>query len=491
MRKKIKAFLQTAPTKIKIKWGRRSYQRWIREKEQDILETEPLVYQPLISVVVPVYNVESRLLTDCVESVRGQTYSNWELCMADDASTMPSVRETLRQYEGAERVKICYRRQNGHISLATNSALEMADGEFVAFLDCDDQLAPNALYEVAKLLNRQRELDFIYSDEDKINKAGTKRHYPHFKADWSPDTLMSMMYTSHLGVYRRSLVEELGGLRAGYEGAQDYDLTLRVAERTDRIGHVPRVLYHWRECEGSTSADMGAKPYVLEAQRRAKEDALIRRGLAGNVEFLEEVAQFRVNYLPPEETTVSILLVSQGNFKQTGRCEELLRGRSRYKNYELLAADRDTCQEQAERARGELLLFLQDDMELVTEDGIARMAGHACLAHAGCVGAKILYPNGHTIYHCGVADAPEGFRWVLQGMDDRIGYDLGINRVDYNYPVVTGGCLMVAREKYLALRREGISGPELQQDAVLCRRLRERGYHNILRNDVVWYKHGL
>ena len=488
MLKRLVDFVQIAPYRLGLKLQRRGYRRWIRENEGEYPAAEPMPYHPLISVIVPVYNVEEKFLSACIESVRGQIYDNWELCMADDASTDGTVRETLQKYEADERIKIIWRKENGHISRATNSALELAGGEFVAFLDCDDTLSPDALYKVAKLLNRDRALDFIYSDEDKTDETGTKRHYPHFKAGWSPDTLMSMMYTSHLGVYRRSIVQELGGLRTGYEGAQDYDLTLRFTEETDKVGHVPGILYHWRECAGSTSADMGAKPYVLEAQKRAKEDALARRGLEAGLEFMEDQAQFRVNYMVPKDMTVSIILCPDGKRGVQRRCVRGLESICMQQNYEVVIADQESFAQKTAQAKGKLLLFLAGDMELVTPDGLARLAGHAALGHVGAVGAKVLYPNGHTIYHCGISGVPERAKWILRGMDDRVSYDLGINRVDYNYPAVAGGCLMIEREKY---QRASGGEPEYFADDTairLCSRLREQGYYNVLRNDVIFCK---
>src|SRR5699024_3606763 len=175
-------------------------------------------YNPLISVVIPVYNVPDNMLIECIESIFAQTYQNWQLCLADDNSSWESMRDILKKYEKDPRVKVVYRKENGHISRATNSAIELADGEFIAFMDCDDLIPAIALYEVAAKLNENPKDDFIYTDEDKIDEKGEVRWEPHFKPDWSPDTLMTMMYTSHLGVYRTSIVRELGGLRAGFEG---------------------------------------------------------------------------------------------------------------------------------------------------------------------------------------------------------------------------------------------------------------------------------
>lgn len=261
------------------------YQSWMKKNETDlnIINEEGVPYKPLISVVVPVYNVSTKMLKECIMSVVNQTYNNWELCLADDASTMPEVRRCLKSFENNPKIKIKYRDKNGHISRSTNSAIEMATGEYVAFMDCDDVLAVNALYEVVKLLNKDKNLDFIYSDEDKLSEDGKHRHQPHFKPDWSPDTMMSLMYTCHLGVYRKKIGDEIGWLRTGFEGAQDYDFTLRFTEKTKSIGHIPKILYHWRERKESTAINPEAKGYIVEAAKRQKQRRLREEDMKQNL----------------------------------------------------------------------------------------------------------------------------------------------------------------------------------------------------------------
>lgn len=241
-----------------------SYPNWLARNE--VLDIEAMTqeiatfhYQPKISIAMPVYNVEEKWLRLCIDSILNQVYTNWELCMADDASTDPNVKKILTEYQQLdERIRVVFREQNGHISEATNSALTIATGEFVALLDNDDELAINAFYEVVKVLNENPELDLIYSDEDKIDMDGN-RSDPAFKPDWSPDLLLGTNYISHLGVYRRSILEEIGGFRKGYEGSQDYDLVLRFTEKTtkERIKHIPKVLYYWRIFANLNSSGSG------------------------------------------------------------------------------------------------------------------------------------------------------------------------------------------------------------------------------------------
>ncbi len=489
--------------------------RWIEKNERDIFKTKKLAYKPLISVIVPVYNVEEDILKECINSVLDQTYDNWQLCIADDASMWESTVEVLKQYEDDTRIRIVYRKENGHISRATNSAIDVADGEYLAFMDCDDVLAPNALYEVAVKLNEDPSYDFIYSDEDKIDEEGGNRHFPHFKPEWSPDTLMSMMYTSHLGVYRANLVREIGMLREGFEGAQDYDLTLRMTERTDKIGHIDKILYHWRERKGSTSMDVMSKPYILEAQKKAKEEALVRRGLKGTVEFVKEAVQFRVNYIPQGDEFVSIIIPSKDNFNVYKRCVESVIRESTFKNYEIVTVDNGSIHEEKEAyerfckenkikyvyeetpfnfsqmcnqgafySKGNYLLFLNDDTEVITPDWLQRMVGQASLPHVGAVGAKLYYPGGKKIQHCGVVNRIEGPSHIFCGMDDNIVLDFAKNKLDFNYIAVTGACLMVSKAKFDSIGGFDTDLPIAYNDVDLCFDLVETGYFNVQRNDV-------
>lgn len=495
-----------------------AYRTWIRENEKDIYITEPLSYNPLISVVVPVYNVKTEMLEECIESVRKQTYENWELCLADDASTWKNVRECLGKYEKDRKIKIKYRRENGHISLATNSAIEMATGEFIAFMDCDDVLAPNALYEVAKILNKNKTLDFIYSDEDKLDESGKRRHQPHFKPDWSPDTFMSLMYTCHLGVYRKTIGEKLGWLRKGYEGAQDYDLTLRFTEKTEKIGHIQKILYHWRERKESTSVNPKAKSYILDTAKKAKEDALRRRSLCGECEWVNGIYQYRVNYKPAGEPLISIIIHSKNNFESYRRCVTSILEKSSYKNYEILTVDNGSSLEQkqlyeeyckqvkaqyyyeryeadfckmcnrgAERANGELFLFLSDETEVVSTVWLERMAGHAMLSHTGAVGAKLLYPHSSIIRHIGLINMKGVPVYSFAKHDDINIHYFCRNKIEYNYSAVTAACLMVERKKFYEVGGFDEIFTAGYNDVKLCLDLIKKGYYNVSRMDAILY----
>lgn len=501
---------------------RNEYQVWIEQNETNLYDTEPLAYNPLISVVVPVYNVADNMLRACIDSVIGQTYTNWELCLVDDCSTMKSVRTVLSEYEGRDRIKIKYRSENGHISRTTNDGIAMASGEFVGLMDCDDYLAPDALYEMAKKLNENKDYDFIYSDEDKVNEEGTERRDPFFKPDWSPDTFMSYMYTCHFSVFRKSLIDEIGGLRIGYEGSQDYDLVLRIMEKTRNIGHVPKILYHWRMRKESTANDLTAKPYIIESTIKAKEDALSRRGLKGKLTKIESVTQFRVTYEPQNNPFVSIIIPSKDNYDILKRCIESVKEVTTYGNYEIVVVDNGSseenmikykeladkygctyfheikdfnfsymCNKGASLAKGSLLLFLNDDIEIPKNQGewLSIMAGQAQVSYTGAVGAKLIYPGTNLVQHAGVLNLPIGPGHAFHRFDDSLNFYWGRNILDYNYAIVTGACLMVDRNKFDEIGKFDETFPVAYNDVELCFKLLEHGYFNVLRNDVKLIHH--
>lgn len=538
--------------KIIKKFDRKDiYQMWISRNERNQMKTETLNYNPKFSVVIPVYNVADDMLRACIDSVLKQTYRNFEIVLVDDASTQESVRTVLAEYDksisggkkaaGIEDVEITviYRKDNGHISRATNDGIEAAKGEFVALCDCDDLYAPNALYEVAKKLNENPEYDFIYSDEDKVEEDGTGRRDAFFKPDWSPETFMSYMYTCHLAIYRKCLLDELGGLREGFEGSQDYDLVLRLMEKTDKIGHIPKVLYHWRMRKESTANALTAKPYILEATRKAKEEALARRGLTGTLKLIPEIGQYRVVYHPMGEPMISIVIPSKDNVEVLKRCITSIFEMTDYERFEIILVDNGSNEENKEEiekflaqirkhrgehriqyiyekmefnfskmcnmgaavASGELLLFLNDDIEIsrIVEENsnimaeakewLSILAGQAQVPYTGAVGAKLYYPGGFVFQHAGVLNLRIGPGHCLYGLEDNTNYYYGRNLLDYNFSVVTGACLMVAAEKF---KEVGGFDEELlvaYNDVDLCFRLVKAGYHNVLRNDVALIHH--
>lgn len=489
------------------------YQNWIDEYEGDILKVSPLEYEPTFSIIVPVYNVKREMLTACIESVQKQTYKKWQLCLVDDASTMPEVRETLSRYEGIDGIKISYREENGHISRTTNDGLAMADGEFIGLLDCDDLLAPNALYEMAKKLNENPEYDFIYSDEDMLSEDGQRRYNPVFKTEWAPDTFMSVMYTNHFSVFRKSIADEIGGYRVGFEGSQDYDFVLRFTEKTRHIGHVSKILYHWRSRAESVASNPETKMYAYEAAMKAKKEALSRRGLSGEVEYQSHIYQSRVFYQAEGHPKVSIIIPSKDNYSCIQTCLASIFEKTTYPNYEVVLIDNGSNEENkakyteicekyhcsyyhqimefnfsqmcnigAKKAQGAYYLFLNDDTEVLVEDWLERMVGQASLAHTGAVGAKLYYPEEKRIQHIGIVNRTEGpSHYYCGGREIMTDYKM---QMDCNYSAVTGACLMLSRKKFEEIGGFDEKLPVAYNDVDLCFKLVEHGYYNVIRNDV-------
>ncbi len=502
----------------------RYFDKWIEntEKPSKAKKNIDWDFEPLISVVVPVYNVLPQQLRECILSVKNQIYTNWELILVDDCSTMEGVRETLRLYENDEKIRVIYRTVNGNISRCTNDGIEAAKGVYIAFMDCDDVITEDALYEMAMKINENPEYDFIYSDEDKITDDGTKRYSPFFKPEWSPDFFMSQMYTNHLAIYRASIVKKIGGLRPAYDGAQDYDFTLRFMEHTydSHVAHVPKILYHWRARPESLAAAPSAKSYALEAVKNAKIDALKRRNIKGYPEYVSDMFQYHIVYEPTGYPLVSIIIPSKDHFHILKQCIDSIYRYTDYPNYEIIVVDNGSgaynrekiqdyllrkgvqylyqvedfnfsrmCNRGAEAARGEYYLFLNDDIEVFDKEWLGRMVGQAMQRYTGAVGAKLLYPQSSKIQHCGIVKLPIGPSHTLLFEKDEIPYYYGRNRLDVNYSSVTGACLMISKEKFRQAGKFDESFPIAYNDVDLCYKLLEWGYYNVVRNDVVAYHH--
>ena len=421
-----------------------------------------------------------------------------------------------------ERIRVVFREQNGHISEATNSALAIATGEFVALLDNDDELAINAFYEVVKVLNENPELDLIYSDEDKIDMDGN-RSDPAFKPDWSPDLLLGTNYISHLGVYRRSILEEIGGFRKGYEGSQDYDLVLRFTEKTtkERITHIPKVLYYWRMLPTSTAVDQGSKGYAFEAGLRAVQDALVRRGINGHATHGAANGLYDVYYDIESEKLVSIIIPTKNGYKDVQRCVSSIIEKTTYQNYEIIMADNGSTDPKmhelyaefeqqlpgrffvesidipfnfstinnraAKKAHGEYLLFLNNDTEVITENWLTLMVSFAQQERIGCVGAKLLYPN-NTVQHAGVilglgGVAGHGHYGYPHG---DLGY-FGRLAINVNYSAVTAACLLMKKADFDAVGGFEEAFTVAFNDVDLCLKVQALGRDNVWLHEAELY----
>ncbi len=477
-----------------------------------------LTFKPLVSIVTPVYNVEEAWLRKTIESVLAQVYSRWELCIVDDASTEPHVSFVLNAFAEQEpRIKLAFLDVNIGISGATNKAAQMAKGEFLAFLDHDDELAPTALYEVVKQLNIAKDLDLLYSDEDKIDEAG-HRTEPSFKPCWSPDLLFSTNYINHLTVVRKKLFDEIGGLRPGFDGSQDYDLLLRLTERTDRIAHIPKILYHWRQIPNSTASSILVKPIAYESAQLALQQALKRRQLAGRMEALGP-GRYRICHLIENEPRVSIIIPTKDKVKLLKACIASIEKKSTYANYEILVVDNNSSELDTRRyfseikahhrvvafrhpfnwsainnfaarqCQGEYLLFLNNDVEVAEPTWLEAMLGHAQRDSVGVVGAKLLYPD-RTIQHAGVMIGLGGScDHAFKGLRaDSTSY-LGLADLVRNCSAVTGACMMVRRAIFAAVGGFDENLRMAGGDVDFCFRVRQRGYWVVYTPFAVLYHH--
>lgn len=496
------------------------YQRWMRlystvddgMRARLAAHVDRLPARPLISVIMPSYNIDPKWVEEAIGSVRRQIYPHWELCISDDASTVAGVRELLeREAAGDKRIKVTFRAVNGHISANSNTALDLATGDYVALMDADDLLPPDALFWVAHEIALHPDTDLIFSDEDKIDDAG-HRFDPYFKPAWNAALMLSQNAFCHLGVFRRSLVEHVGRFREGYEGAQDHDLVLRCADATapEHIRHIPRILYHWRASEQSTAAGLDSKPYAWQAGHRAIEDHLQRRGIGGRVE--PAVGSFyQVVYAAPgAPPRISIIMPTTMRNSATPRCLQSVLTKTRYKNFELLlvASDRDleaghargkfasmlndprvraiahksapfnfswVNNRGAAEAHGELLCFLNDDVEVISEDWLDQLVARIGIDGVGAVGPMLYYPSG-LVQQAGVllgigGVADHAFRHLRPG---QVGY-FGRAALEQDYSCLTAACLLVRRELFEAINGFDVTLPTAFNDVDLCIRMRRAG----------------
>lgn len=477
--------------------------------------------KPKISVIVPVYDVDPYLLDQCINSVCSQYYENWELCLHDDLSTNKETKNCLKKWEQKKnpRIKISFGRENQHISGASNEAIKMVTGEYIALLDNDDELAPAALFEIVKLINNYPEADVIYSDEDKLDEQG-KRARPFFKPSWSPEMLFSVNYINHLCVIRKSIGDEVGWFRKGYEGSQDYDLFLRIADITKNFFHVPFVLYHWREVDGSTAKDINNKKYCSAAGLKALDDYLLQNGYNAKAYMNEYSTNYEVRFELKDNPKVSIIIPFKDQVQLLKKCIETITDRSVYENYEIVLIDNNSGEKEtadflksindtkiktfkysnpfnyskinnwgAKKASGDILLFLNNDTEVISPYWLEDMAGYAQRPEIGAVGAKLLFGN-RTIQHAGVVVGIGGYAdHIFSGKNENTGTFFGLDSWTRNYLAVTAACMMIERKKF-----EKIGGFDEEfvvcgSDVELCLRFYKKGYRNVYLPFVKLYHH--
>ena len=492
-----------------------SYLKWLESQKEDVV-VKKFKYQPKFSFIIPTYNVSRVLLSECLDSILGQSYDNFEVCIADDHSSLEETIDTLKEYEKRDkRIKVTYREKNGMISEASNTAIKMASGEFLVLVDNDDTIDKNSLYYIVEELNKDKSLDFIYSDEDKIDFKG-KYMEPHFKPDYSPDTLMGVNYICHLSCIRTSLVKEVGMFRSEYDGSQDYDLFLRIVDKTDKIAHIEKVLYHWRQTPTSTAGYLGNKSYAYVAGKHALEDTLKRRGLKGEVIDNPRVSTYLVKYYH-NNPFVSIIIPMKDQAKVSRRCFESLYDKMNYKNFEVIVIDNGSREETTKQlleeyknkydnfivkrldcefnysylnneavkiAHGEYLLFLNNDTEVIQGDFLDYMVGYGSLDHVGCVGIKLLYPD-KLVQHAGVVlgfGGVAGHIYVANSYHDNGLF--GRLVMPYNYTAVTAACLLIKKSKFLDVGGFDEKLKVALNDVDLNLKVLDKGYYNVCLSNV-------
>ncbi|HET9222616.1 MAG TPA: glycosyltransferase, partial [Roseiflexaceae bacterium] len=491
------------------------YQAWIAANEpgaSDLLRqghaAQALAYRPLISIITPVYNPAPQVLQAAIESVRAQTYDRWEFCLVDGGSDAPRVRALLSAYSQQDRrIQVQFLDRNQGISGNSNQALRMATGEFVVLLDHDDLLAPNLLYEIVKLLNQERHADIVYYDEDKISEDGATRSAPWFKPGrWSPDLLLSTNYLMHAAI-RRSLLLDVGGFDPQMDGAQDWDLALRLTEKTDKLRHIPRVLYHWRQVPGSAARDANAKPWAYAAQERCIEAHLRRLGATGARVVFPSLGRVRVRW-PSSGAKVSIIIPTKNKVELLRACVTSILARTSYANYEIVLVDTGSTQEAthqyydelnaeprvriitqagrfnyslinnlgAREAGGDVLLFLNNDTEALEAGWLEELLGWAERPEVGIVGCKLIRPNG-IIQHAGIVMGVEGHGSHIFDGDRENDYGpFGSPEWYRDYMAVTGACMAMRREVFEQLGGFDTAYQVGYGDIDICLRAVEAGY---------------
>lgn len=500
-----------------------NYRRWLKNNTptQEALAAQAenakkFAYQPLISIVTPVYNTPTRLLKECIESVLNQTYTNWELILVDDKSTLAAPGALIAEYAKKDkRIKAIYNKKNLHISGATNEGIKAAKGEYIALLDHDDVLYPHALFSVVKSLQNNKH-DFIYSDEDKLSENSKQRSNPFFKPDWSPDFLRSVNYITHFTVIKRSLINKVGGFRSNFDGAQDWDLFLRTTRQAKSIYHIQDILYGWRMSSNSTAQNTEAKPYVVAAQKNALLDDAEARGYVAEVVQSRYIKDYwEVNYIVKGSPRVSIVIPTKNQYQVVKRCIDSILEKTTYQNYEIVLVDTgsqedavldwyksitghkkitihsfvepkfsyaNACNFGADKAAGMYLIMLNNDTEVITPNWIELMLGDAQRKEVGTVGARLYFPGNLHIQHAGVGVGLGGYAAnLLGGVAVK---NLNVIQKLYtdnkrNVAVNTAACIMIKKDLFIRFKGFDNAFSVTYNDVDLGLRLLKKGYVNV------------
>ena len=514
----------------KIRGVSTDYEIWLKKKQLSEAElererNEKFVFCPKYSIVIPLYNTPLNYLEELIESIVGQTYENFQLCLAD-GSTQEDVGDFIRKKYGKDS-RIVYRKltENRGISMNTNEAVDMADGDFIMLCDHDDTIALNTLYEMTKAVNENPEIDVIYTDEDKVTMDGKHYFEPHFKPDFNLDYLRSTNYICHIFVVKKNIVDEVGTLRSEYDGAQDYDFILRCCEKAKVIHHIPKVLYHWRSHPASTAGNPESKLYAYEAGRKAVEAHYKRLGIDATVVMTENYGHYRTQFTIEGQPLISIIIPNKDQIRMLDNCLTSIYEKTSYKNYEIIIVENNSTEEKAfkyyERAakrhsnlrvitwkdefnyaainnyavpyaKGDYLLLLNNDVEVITPTWLEEMLGYCQREDVGVVGARLMY-NDNAVQHGGVI--------IGLGESRTAGHIVG----DYHYPeltyqekmrsaqdlsAVTGACLMTKKNIYQELG--GLDEEKFKvafNDVDYCLRVRELGKLVVYNAYVSLYHH--
>lgn len=488
------------------------YQRWFlanRVSEAMLAEQNKKEFEhsPTISIAIPLFNTKIPYLKAMLDSVVGQSYVNWELCLAD-GSTNDDVEKCVKDNYQDDRIKYKRLKENYGIAGNTNAALGMATGDFVMLCDHDDLLELDALYEIVKYYNNNPDTDIIYTDEDLTDDSGKRFRNPRFKPDYNLDLLRGVNYICHIFVVRKSIMDQVGGFKKEYDGAQDWDMILRCCELSKHIGHIPRILYHWRAYEESTAGNIDSKQYAIEAGRKAVSDHCERMGLDAELIYTDVFILFRVKLKPKKKHKISIIIPNKDETDTLKTCIESIEKKSTYDNYEIIIVENNSTTDEifeyykeledkysntkvvyykgdfnysainnfgAKHAEGDFYILLNNDTEVITEDWMECMLGYCEREDTGIVGAKLYYPDD-VVQHCGIVVGVGGFAGHIQTMatPQDVGY-MGWLKIQHNLSAVTAACLMIKKSVFDEVGGLSEDFVVALNDVDLCLKVRETG----------------
>ena len=499
-----------------------NYLKWIKnnepnEEEIGIQKNTNFEYEPVISVIVPMYKTPECYFRELIKSLKEQTYKNWELCLADGSEKKENFIDDIIKND--DRIKYKFLGVNKGISGNSNEAIKMATGDYYALLDHDDIIPVFSLYEIVKKINEDKEAEFFYTDEDKILDKKNIRIGPHFKPDFAPDTLRSYNYICHFSIFKKSLMEKLKGFDSKFDGSQDYDLILRATETANRIVHIPKILYHWRINENSVASSASAKPYAYVAAKKAILASLKRQNIEAVVEDSKILGLYRVRYSVKNKPLISIIILNREHKNDLKKCIKSILN-STYDNYEILILENNSkskkifkyyeklknnskikiiyCPNEkfnysklnnfaVKKARGEYLIFLNNDIKIITNDWMENLLGCAMRKDVGVVGGKLLYSD-NTIQHAGIVINFTGVAGHVNAHMKRndVGY-MGRLMIQQNFTAITGALMMINKKTFNTIGGFDEKLPLAYNDVDLCLKLRNIGKVNVYDPYIVAY----